>query len=73
MKLLLKPEEAAEALGVGRSKLYALLAAGQIPCIRVGGMARVPADALRQWIADHTIPDGRAGETCSERSNEESP
>jgi excisionase family DNA binding protein len=35
-RLLLRPAEAAELLGVGRSKLYALLAARELPSVRVG-------------------------------------
>lgn len=49
-KLLLRPDEAAMAIGVGRSKLYALIAAGKVPAIRVGNVLRVPLDDLRQWI-----------------------
>jgi excisionase family DNA binding protein len=50
-KLLLKPQEAAETLGVSRSKAYELIAAGTIPSIRVGCSVRVPVAALREWIA----------------------
>jgi len=49
-KLLLKPTEAADLIGVGRSKMYALLAAGELPSVRVGGSVRVPATALRIWV-----------------------
>lgn len=49
-RLLLRPREAAEAIGVGRSKVYELLASGKLPCIRVGSSVRVPVDALRAWI-----------------------
>ena len=48
-QLLLRPEEAAKVLGVGRSRIYRLLADGVIPGIRVGRSVRVPADALRAW------------------------
>lgn len=51
-KLLLRPTEAAELLGIGRSKIYALLAARELPSIRVGHSVRVPAAALRKWVAD---------------------
>jgi excisionase family DNA binding protein len=51
-KLLLRPDEAATSLGVGRSRIYQLLADGVIPAIRVGRSVRVPAHALRAWIAD---------------------
>jgi excisionase family DNA binding protein len=50
-RLLLRPVEAAEAIGIGRSKLYALLASGELPSVRIGGSVRVPVDALRAWIA----------------------
>jgi excisionase family DNA binding protein len=50
-KLLLKPTEAAEAIGIGRSKVYELLARGELPSIRVGASVRVPVEALRAWIA----------------------
>jgi len=50
-RLLLRPVEAAEAIGIGRSKVYELLASGELPSIRIGGSVRVPVDALRAWIA----------------------
>jgi excisionase family DNA binding protein len=49
-KLLLRPNEAADAMGVSRSKAYALISSGAIPSIRIGGSVRVPVDALRTWI-----------------------
>ena len=51
-KLLYRPAEAAELLGVGRSKVYALLATGEIPSVRVGKSVRVPAAALRRWVEE---------------------
>jgi prophage regulatory protein len=51
-KLLLKPNEAADAIGVGRSKIYQLLAAGTIPSIRINSSLRVPVDGLKKWIAE---------------------
>ncbi|MBA2669255.1 MAG: helix-turn-helix domain-containing protein [Gemmatimonadetes bacterium] len=50
-KLLLRPVEAAEVIGIGRSKVYELLASGELPSIRIGGCIRVPVEALREWIA----------------------
>ena len=49
-KLLLKPLEAAELLGFGRSKIYELLAMGELPSIRIDGSVRIPTYALRRWI-----------------------
>jgi excisionase family DNA binding protein len=52
-RLTLRPVEVGESLGIGRSKVYELLASGELPSIRVGGVVRVPVDALRAWIARH--------------------
>ena len=49
-KLLLTPREAADLLGIGRSKLYELLQAGQIPSVRIGKCRRIPATALRELV-----------------------
>jgi excisionase family DNA binding protein len=48
--LLLKPTEAAESLRVSRAKVYAMLAAGELPSVRVGRFRRIPVLALRQWV-----------------------
>jgi excisionase family DNA binding protein len=53
-KLLLRPVEAADAIGIGRSKVYELLASGELPSIRIGASVRVPVDALKAWIAART-------------------
>lgn len=59
-QLLLRPAEAARALGIARSRVYALTASGAIPTVRIGRSVRVPAESLRQWIAARTVaPDGR--------------
>ena len=50
-KLLYKVPRAAELLDTSRSKTYELVASGEIPSIRLGGSIRVPAQALRDWIA----------------------
>jgi excisionase family DNA binding protein len=54
-RLLLKPEEAAEMLGIGRSKVYALLAAGELPRVMVGHSVRVPASALERWVKERLV------------------
>jgi excisionase family DNA binding protein len=50
-KILLRPVEAAEAIGIGRSKVYELLASGQLPSVRIGSSVRIPVEGLREWIA----------------------
>ena len=49
-KLLLTVPEAAEALGISRSKLYQLISAGLIRSIRIDGSRRVPVDALTAYL-----------------------
>ena len=49
-QVLLKPEEAARALSLGRSKVYELLASGSLESITIGKSRRIPADALRRWV-----------------------
>ena len=53
-RLLLRPVEVAELLGIGRSKAYELIGSGAMPSIRIGTSVRVPTDSLRAWIASQT-------------------
>jgi excisionase family DNA binding protein len=50
-KLLLTPIEAATMLGIGRSKLYELLASGNLASVHIGSCRRVPLDALLDYVA----------------------
>jgi excisionase family DNA binding protein len=52
--LLLKAGDVAKLLGLGRSKVFAMLAVGELPVIRIGRSVRVPRAALEDWIAEHT-------------------
>ena len=49
-KLLIRPSEAAEVLGIGRTKIYELIARGEVPSVRVGSVIRVPLEDLRLWV-----------------------
>jgi excisionase family DNA binding protein len=51
---LMTVAEAAKALGIGRTKAYELVAAGEIPTLRIGRAVRVPRGALRAWIDAQT-------------------
>ena len=51
-RLLLRPHEAAIALGVSRAKMYELIASGEIPSMKVGTSSRIPVDALKRVIAE---------------------
>ena len=49
-RILYRPGEAAEAIGVSRSRLYELINSGEIPSVKVGNVKRVPVDKLREWV-----------------------
>lgn len=42
--------EAARALGISRTKAYALTRSGELPSFRLGRAVRVPIAELRAWI-----------------------
>jgi excisionase family DNA binding protein len=61
--LLLKAGDVAKLLGLGRSKVFAMLAVGELPVIRIGRSVRVPRAALEDWIAERTQrASGRSGD-----------
>lgn len=55
-KLLLKPEEAAELLSIGRSKVYELIGTGELASVRIGTSRRIPADALAEFVRELRSP-----------------
>lgn len=52
--LLLHVSEAAELLGLSRSKTYELVAAGVIPSVKIGKSVRIPRQELLDWIRANT-------------------
>jgi excisionase family DNA binding protein len=56
--ILLTPTEAAQALGIGRSKLYELMQAGVVESVRLGRCRRIPADALFDLVARLRVDSG---------------
>jgi excisionase family DNA binding protein len=48
--LLLSIPEAAKTLGLGRTKVYELIATEGLPVVRFGRAVRVPVNSLQQWI-----------------------
>ena len=56
-RILYRPSEAAEAIGVSRSRMYELLASGVIPSVQVGHVKRVPVDKLREWVKRQAEPN----------------
>ena len=49
--LLVRPEDAARVLGIGRTKVYELIRSGELRSVRVGGLRRVPVAALDEFVA----------------------
>jgi excisionase family DNA binding protein len=49
-KLLLTVPEAANALGISRSKLYELIKTGAIASLRIDGSRRIPYRALTAYV-----------------------
>lgn len=50
-RLLLTVVEAARRLGIGRTLMYDLLAAGEIESVHVGRLHKIPASALDAYVA----------------------
>lgn len=49
-KLLLTPEDAAELLSIGRSKVYELMGDGRLASVRIDASRRVPMSALVEFV-----------------------
>ena len=49
-KLLLRIEEAAKQLGIGRSLMYRLVMSGAIESVRLGRLRRIPAECLGEHV-----------------------
>ncbi|MET3472077.1 excisionase family DNA binding protein [Novosphingobium sp. 1529] len=49
--LTVRIPEACRLTGIGRSKLYELIAEGSIEIVKVGGMTLIPFESLKQLIA----------------------
>ena len=48
---LYRVEEAAQLLGVGRTRIFDLMKLGELRSVKIGGSRRVPAAALDEYIA----------------------
>jgi excisionase family DNA binding protein len=49
--LLYTPEATAEVLSVGRSRVYELIATGELRSVTIGRSRRIPAAAIDAYIA----------------------
>lgn len=48
--ILLTVEQAARCLGIGRTTMFGLIAAGEVQTVQIGRARRVPVDALRDFV-----------------------
>lgn len=53
---LFTPAQAANELGLGRTKFLALVRAGRIRCRMLDGRIRIPAEALEEFAS--ALPEG---------------
>lgn len=59
MEKLLKPEEAAELLGLKLSTIYKFSMAGKLPATKVGGALRFSERRLQEYLDANTKPVGK--------------
>jgi excisionase family DNA binding protein len=49
-RLLVTPVEAATALGISRTRVYELMAAGQLRSVKIGRSRRIPVKVLIAFV-----------------------
>tara|TARA_B100000686_G_scaffold298695_1_gene331918 strand:+ start:87 stop:320 length:234 start_codon:yes stop_codon:yes gene_type:complete len=53
---LLKVDEVAEIIGLGRTKVYDLVATGQMPSVKIDSARRIPLTALEDFVSGLSSP-----------------
>lgn len=48
--LLLRIEDAAQRLGIGRTLMYSLVMRGEVESVPVGRLRRIPAECLNEYV-----------------------
>jgi excisionase family DNA binding protein len=51
LKLLHRPNEVREALGIGNTTLYRLIGEGRLKVVKIGSATRITDDSLRAFTA----------------------
>jgi excisionase family DNA binding protein len=62
-KMLLTSNEAAQVLGVGRSKVYELMRSGALGSVRIDSCRRIPVDDLNALVTRLRAGQGYDGRT----------
>ncbi|HHY94629.1 MAG TPA: helix-turn-helix domain-containing protein [Firmicutes bacterium] len=55
-RLALTVEETAQRLGLSRKSLYAHIAAGRLPFIKLGRRRLIPVESLERWLCQQAAP-----------------
>lgn len=50
MELLLTVEEAAQRLGIGRTRMWSLVSSGAVRSVCIGRLRRVPVECLAEYV-----------------------
>lgn len=59
-RVLLSPEEVADALHVGRCTVYDLLRTNQLRSFKIGKLRRIPVDAVHEYVKRMAEENGDA-------------
>jgi excisionase family DNA binding protein len=51
LAVLVTIPQASRALGIGRTTVYALIAAGELEVVHIGRCTRVPVEAILEFVA----------------------
>jgi excisionase family DNA binding protein len=51
-QLMYRPAEAARVLGIGRTRVFALIKSGRLQSVKLGNARFITADALRAFVRE---------------------
>jgi excisionase family DNA binding protein len=51
VRVLLRVEEAAEMLSIGRCRIFDLINSGELVSVKIGSSRRIPEQAVREYVA----------------------
>ena len=71
-RLLVRVEVAARLCSISRSRMYELVAAGEVPSLCIGRSRRIPLDGLQAWIETRVRPAGETDGSLAARPEEPS-
>jgi excisionase family DNA binding protein len=49
--VLLRPEEVAKSLAIGRTAVFELIRTGELRSVKIGKSRRIPAEAVVEYVA----------------------